>query len=316
MSHPRQIAQIVLASLLLATVVVGCAGPLDRNEEQTLRASLMNSYRSYLQATAPGKVVELKRAPSEVVRELPPERRKQLDEMAGPHAYGNEPLELGPDLQGQSKPPIVHLSLEEAVQLAVKHNIDLQSASLSPAIAETQVVQAEAAFDATFFTTADWASRDTPQPGGNVPGLAGNQTSESFELTTGIRKPLTTGGQAQIQTTIARQEQNPSVFSTNRYYTTDVLLSITQPLLRNFGTDVNLAEVRLAHSARLAEREQLINNLLETVLSVEQAYWDLVLARHSLQVQTRLLDRTVEDRDRLQRRAGIRRQPRAHHRSQ
>ena len=303
---PRDlIRQGGLLAVLATLVTAGCAGPLDRTEEQALRASVINAHRARLQRAAPGDVVELERAPSEVEQELSSERRQQLDQMSGPEAYQQESMELGENLQGSEQVRTVKLALEQAIRMAVKHNLDVQTARLAPAIAETQVTQAQARFDATFFTTANWEKRDTPRPGGFVQGFAGNQQSETFNLTTGIRKPLVTGGQARVQTTLNRQFQDPTTFAVNRFYNADVLVGLEQPLLRNFGRDVNTAEIRLAQNARADQRQELVRNLLEVAFNTEQAYWQLVLRRHELKVFTRLLERTQKDRARLKERAGF-----------
>ncbi|MFW6060318.1 MAG: TolC family protein [Phycisphaeraceae bacterium] len=294
-----------LALLAAGLAVSACAGPLDQSPEAALRESLIEAHRARLQQTTPGEIVEVERAPSEVERALSPQRREELDELSGPSTYEQEPLELGEDLQGDTDSPTVRVSLEEAVRLAVQRNLQAQAARLDPAIAETQIVQALAAFDASFFTTADWAKRDTPRPGGAGFGLAGDQQSEILELSTGIRQPLTTGGVASIETSVSRQEQTPTSFAVDRFYRSDVLLTLSQPLLRNFGTAVNRAEIRLAQSARAQQYENMVQTLEDIAFTVEQAYWDLVLARYQLHVQTRLLQRTITDWEQLRERAGF-----------
>lgn len=300
----RSASLAVLAAGLTATA---CAGPLDQSPEAALRESLIESHRTQLQATAGGEIVELDRPASEVEEALSPERREELDELSGPATYDEEALELGEDLQGQTDSPIVRLSLEEAVRLGVKRNLQAQAARLDPAIAETQIVQALAAFDASFFTTANWTKRDTPQlqSSGVFGPTGGNQQSETLELSTGIRKPMTTGGQVGVETSLVRQEQTPTSLVNERFYSSDVLLTLRQPLLRNFGAAVNRAEIRLARSAREQQYEQMVQTLQDTALAVEQSYWNLVLARYQLHVQTRLLARTVADWEQLRERAGF-----------
>jgi outer membrane protein TolC len=173
---------------------------------------------------------------------------------------------------------------------------------MAPAIAQTQVAQAQAQFDAVFFTTADWGKLDTPQPGGLIPGLAGNTRREDFALGGGIRKPLSTGGFMTAETNVRRQEQTPTFFGTPRFYDSDVLVSLTQPLLRNFGSDVNRASIVLAESAQESEVQRLRATLIDQVAQAERLYWNLVAAKDQLLIQVRLLERTVEDRDRLKKR--------------
>src|SRR5690606_33935326 len=85
----------------------------------------------------------------------------------------------------------------------------------------------------------------------------------------------------------------------NSYYTANLMASITQPLLRNFGSDVTLAEIELASNNRDRSVETLRITLLDTALETERAFWNLVLARQQLLIQTRLLERTIADRDQI-----------------
>lgn len=289
-----------LILMLPAALPMGCAGPLDRTAEEQFREELIAAQRQQLAARSAG-TVEIVRTPSEVEQQLEEEGRIEvLDAMSGPQAYDQlTPEVIGPDLLGEEGAEIVRISLPEAIQQAVEHNLPLAVARLGPAIAETQVEAAEAAFDWLFFTDAEWSKLDTPQPAGSITGLSGDQRDERWSVTPGLSKPLYSGGRFDIQTSLSRIEEDPSFFITPSYYDADVLVSLTQPLLRGLGSDVNRAEIYLAENARRAEVENLKQTLLDLAFSVEQAYWDLVLAQQRVMIQSRLLERTIEDRNRL-----------------
>jgi outer membrane protein TolC len=72
---------------------------------------------------------------------------------------------------------------------------------------------------------------------------------------------------------------------------------LTQPIGRGFGSEANLAAVRLARNAERAEIHALRGTLITTLTQVEEAYWDLVQASSDLMVAQRLLDRGVQVRD-------------------
>lgn len=286
--------------LAVGTLIPGCSKPLERESQDALRRQLIESHRSYLEATAAGPVIEVTRRPSEVEEELVREGRiGQLDEISGPGAYRDAKLDLGTNLLGEDAVAKVTMSLQQAIQLAVKNNLDLQIARLRPAIADTQLTQAEAVFDAVLFTNFDWNKLDTPNPGGTVPGLVGDRQEDTWNLTTGVRKPLTSGGTVFAQTGLSRIDENPSVFAVDKFYRPDIAIGIEQPLLRNFGADVNRSEIFLARNAAATERHNLHDALLQTALNTETAYWNLVFARQQLLIQLRLLERTIQDRDRL-----------------
>ncbi len=290
--------------VVLACWLAGCQGPMQRTEEQSLRESMIAAHRAHLSSVSQARVIELRREPSDVESELSDERRTELDEMSGLSAYKDIKLAPGTDLLGQESVRVVRLSLQEAVALAVKHNLDLQIARMTPAISEARIVQAKAVFDATFFTNINYSKLDTPQPGGFVPGLSGNTKREDVQLTTGIRKPLISGGQITLQTDLNRNEAVPSVFGVNKFYDADVMVNLQQPLLRNFGSDINRTNIVLAQNDRLAEAQQLRRRLLDVVAQVEAGYWEVSFSHQQLRVRVRLLERSTQDRDRLIERRG------------
>ena len=76
-------------------------------------------------------------------------------------------------------------------------------------------------------------------------------------------------------------------------------MTLKQPLLRGFGTDVNRAEIELAGDARKSEVQKLRAKLIDIAAKVEQASWVLVLSVDRLHIQQQLVKRTEEDRRRV-----------------
>jgi len=299
--HPALLRiQVILAC---AVLLHGCSHPLQRQAEQDMHEQLIASNRAYLQAVAPGPVVELGRAPSEVEAELTDERRAELDKMSGPNAYQGQPLPLGADLMSQTNTQTVAMTLHDAIHLAAKNNLQVQFAQFQPTINRAQLDQAHAAFDAVFFSNFNFNKLDTPQPS-SLPGLDafGSVQSDNRKLDTGIRKTLTTGGQITASTSFGRNSRDPSFFAVETFYETDVMVSLTQPILRNFGTDVNKAQIHLTQNAQQQAVQDLRLQIITTTLETEQAYWSLVFARQRLLIQQRLLERTQADRNQLKQR--------------
>jgi outer membrane protein len=301
-SRGASIAKPLLAlGLALAAIPgAGCTNPMDRSAEQRLRESVRASHLAYLNAVAASPNIEIRREFSRVEGELTPERRAELEDIGGPIAHRTQVLELGPDLRGRDTTDTVSMTLQRAVQLAVEHNLEIAQARLLPGIAQAQITQAEAAFDAVAFVNIDLQDLDTPKPPSPTSAaLFGTQQAETYSLTTGIRKLTSGGGQITMQTQFSRIEENPSFFSDDggqfSYYTANVLLGVSQPLLRNFGTDVTRSQVSLARSARRQSVQDLRRTLLETILNTEEAYWELYFSQQQVLIQRALLNRTEKD---------------------
>src|SRR6185436_17640623 len=65
---------------------------------------------------------------------------------------------------------------------------------------------------------------------------------------------------------------------------------LQQPLLRNFWIDQSRADIKIARvNFRLSE-EQLRQTIMDTLLKVEQAYYNLIFARENVKVQATALE--------------------------
>lgn len=305
---------IAAIAMGLVLWIGGCVDPLRRDAEQELREQLIAANRSSLQAVAAGPVIQLQRPPSDVDKELTDTRRARLDEMSGPTAYDDQPLLLGQDLMGQVDQKAVNMTLQQAIHHAAQNNMDVQIAQIQPAISEAAITQAEADFDAVFFGTLNFQKQDTPQPNTSATlATFGAVKQDTRSLNTGIRKNLISGGQLAISTQMARNRRDPSFFSEpagifatprsiNTWYDSNILLSLNQPLLRNFGADVTRANILLATNARHEAVREFHRQLLDSILETESSYWGLVFIRQQLLIQQRLLERTIVDRDQLKQR--------------
>ena len=284
---------------LLTLVWVGCESPFDFSRSQELRNNLISEYQQELRSDDAGPAITARRAPSDVEEDLTPERREELDEMSGYEAYADDKVSYGPGLTQDQDQPMIVMSLPDAVRMSVENNLDIRQARLIPAISEQDLIQAQAVFDFTYFANLNWNSLDTPGP---TPIIgSGDTTSDVIGFGTGVRKisPLT-GGNFTLQTDFSRVRESGGFTGNQRFFTSDVIASINQPLLQGFGPEVAQSEIVLARSARDSSVAQLKANTMDLIVAVEQAYWNLVNLNDALKIQVRLLERTIKDRNTLQ----------------
>lgn len=280
------------AGLMLLT---GCASPLGDKKDQDLRRAVRESAaREIAEAKDNSDPVKLVRENRIEQLRIKPEVLKQLETIAGPISYVDANLPTGRNLYGR---PVktARLTMERAIQSAVQRNLNVEFARLGPAINQQQVVAAEAAFDWVFFTNAQYQSTDQPRTSTSFSSVT-TDVRETSDITTGFRKPLIAGGQLSLQTQFtntASKTQNLAV-TPNPAREANFVVQFDQPLLRNFGSDVALAQVRLTRNAELDEIAQLKGTLLSNVNSTEEAYWNLVQAESDLRILQRLLERGEE----------------------
>ena len=202
--------------------------------------------------------------------------------------------------------PIVRISLREVIQRAAASNKEARVAGYEPAIEETREVEAEARFDPAFFLNGTYeVSRILAPQGGFASDPFNPREFRTLSGQTGIRQLLPTGAQAEwsyrLQSIQGREDftfQNPDdstdQLTFQNYYLSELLLRVTQPLLRDFGTEVNRARITISRNTRRASLLEFRRVLEEQLFNVEQTYWELVQAEMEVRIQQDLLDRSID----------------------
>lgn len=179
----------------------------------------------------------------------------------------------------------LHLTLEGVVRRALANNYLIEMASYSPAIETTRAVEAQAAFDAVFFSNLQKQKVDAP----TAVELSATK-ADFFNWSTGVRKLLASGAEVSTRYELNRSKQEDFAFQIiNPAYRSKIILEMRQPLLRNFGLDFNRSMIVITKNDRrisdLAFRRQVRDLLTE----VEARYWRLVQARRDIIITARLM---------------------------
>jgi outer membrane protein TolC len=199
------------------------------------------------------------------------------------------------------KPPAeMTLGIEEARRLALEHNLDLRVELLDPVIARTLVREEEARFEALFNTTVDYVKTDQPTASRLNPTQA-----KDLRVTPGFELPLITGGTLRLDFPIDRFETNNEFAVLNPGYTTDFVVSFSQPLLRGAGVDVNAQRIRLAFYDYQATQARTKLEVIRVLAAVDRAYWRLHAARQEVTVRRQEYDLTSSQLRRARRQVEV-----------
>jgi outer membrane protein TolC len=138
----------------------------------------------------------------------------------------------------------------------------------------------------SFEAGTDWSMK----PAGSV--LAGAQVSDSrnLDVNTGVAMRSITGGVVSLDFRDKHFENN-SVFQLyDPQYTSDLALTVTHSLLKNFGVGLNGIRIKVAQNNAEISKYQLKAMVTNLVVDVQQTYWDLVLAANDLATRRRALE--------------------------
>lgn len=302
--QPGSIACGLVGLCLLA----GCRSPFAADDGAQLRRDVIARAQASIDREAqPGSVggneIDLSRFG------VDPQRIDELDHLSGPGRHRDAQVNPGKGLDG-SEPQYVRLTLQQAIVTAVRHNLNTEVARIAPEIRQSQVVEAEGQFDWVAFSQANVGQTDRPQAAsalGGVPVEANSIVRDTASVEAGLRSRLYTGGELAISSRVDWvDEKSPgTAFLPDPGSTASVGLEMTQPLLRNFGEEVNKAQIVLASNARRRDVLVLEQRLIQLTAETEAAYWELVFARHRLAIQESLLAETRKTRDELDKRRDV-----------
>ncbi len=206
-----------------------------------------------------------------------------------------EPVEprsvvISPAPPAEALPPEgpVSLTLDEAVVRALQNNRSFRVERLAPGIQRTFEQEELARFDPLLRARAQAARERTEQeaefPLSGIEDVTITEAAVAAALSQffplGTQLNLT----AQWQRSLAHGD-----FSRQGSHTIQAGLTVTQSLLRGYGSDVNLASLRQARLDTQASKYEVRAAAESLVASVESKSWDFVLARRRLEIFTESL---------------------------
>ncbi len=183
----------------------------------------------------------------------------------------------------------VPLTLQGSVLLALERSPELRVEKLTAASQETGIQEALGDFDPSLSASASHRESQTPTSARQsalelaAPSVrVGRDDQGTLELS----QRFVTGTEAAVTADSTRSRSN---FSSEEFGA-NLELSVTQPLLRGVRPSVNLARVRRAENDAVIGRHALVAAVQDLLAGVEGAYWDLHLARRSLDVRVESLE--------------------------
>ncbi len=185
------------------------------------------------------------------------------------------------------------LSLADAVLQALQQNLDITVSRQTKESRLTDIIFEQAKFDPLLSVNGQYNRSVSPvnRPilgfGGSVVGSGEPQSFDqnATQVTVDMTQNLLTGANYDLNFSPSRVfvAGNPQ-FLFNPGYQSGLVFTLTQPLLRNFGKDVNHTFIRLAQNNAKVEEHVFFDRVLTVIATVEQTYWELVFTNESLKV--------------------------------
>ncbi len=201
------------------------------------------------------------------------------------------------------------ITLQEAIELALRNNLDLQVSRTDPAIARLGIKESEGAFDPKFVSGASFDHSETPVAS-NLQSAFGSGSSideDTWTYNGGLQGQLPWGLTYGSMYALNRLETTSGFNALEPEWRAQWKTEITLPLLRGFYWSASDLAVRRSYVLNDVSNEDFRALLNQTVFQVEAAYWDLTAARESETVAEKSLKtaRAVLEQTQVQYEVGV-----------
>ena len=185
------------------------------------------------------------------------------------------------------------ISLADAALRALKNNLDISISRHTKESRLTDITVEQAKFDPTLSVNGQYNRTVNPLNRPVFGGTGGNLNQITIfdqrvgQVTVDATTNLITGGNLDLNYSPARTNVNQDVangFLFNPAWTGGLVATLTQPLLRNAGIDLNKTFIRIAQNNAMVEEHVFRDRVLTVVATVEQTYWEVVFANENLKV--------------------------------
>ena len=204
------------------------------------------------------------------------------------------------------------VSLQDCIQLALGHNLDLQIDRYNPQIALFNLRGDYGAYDPAFTLSGQ---HDHNEAGSQLLGggfIIPGSVSDDNTFSGGLSGVTPIGTTYSLQGNTRDQYGNSFGIDTNGLIVgrpfensgASASITATQPLLKNFWIDNNRLVIRIAKNRLKYSEFTLKLQIMQTITTLEQAYYDLIYTRENVLVQQKAVELAerlvIENRKRLE----------------
>src|ERR1041385_2570134 len=205
-----------------------------------------------------------------------------------------------PDLKPQALPPmpdlrrvgivpsnVLSLSLNDTIRRALQNNNDIETARDDVRIAEQRLKGLYGFYDPVFAVTPNFDQRISPVTsifaGG---GTTGSVKNTSLSVSPSLSKFFEKGGGSyEVQFNNTRTSTNATNSTLNPFYSSNLSLLYTQPLMRNRKIDANRHSIRIQKKVLAQTDSDFRQRTIQIIAQAQAAYWNLVFALRNQQNQ-------------------------------
>lgn len=183
--------------------------------------------------------------------------------------------------------PAAAMTLSDCVVQAVKRNLGVAVQVYSAELADLAVSRSREKFLPAL--SFEFGKQDQNSASYSWIDASDKVKTEYESYDSSLSQAIPFGGSFSISLAGYRNNTNSRFQTINPRYGSTLNFSFSQPLLKDFGWNISRKDILVARNSRDISENDFKKTLLDTVYSVEQTYWQLVLSIESLKVRRQSL---------------------------
>lgn len=199
----------------------------------------------------------------------------------------------GPDLNETDstamKPPVVRLSLIDAIRYGLEGNREIHVFSYEPKQALADIEKSESVYDAHLFADATFR-RDPDLETSDTDIVTDDETTGRL----GIGKPLKTGGTLSTYLEVKNSDSNNRATERTYKHTVAPTIELKQPLLNNIGSKKERTAIKIANYQSNISNAEFRQKAIEVAIKITREYWKLYLYKELVDINQKNLDSAEE----------------------
>jgi outer membrane protein TolC len=192
----------------------------------------------------------------------------------------------------QENQNVMRLSLEQARELALQKNFNIQISALDTESSFANLVGSYGIYNFTLSENLSY-NKATERGITSFRGSATNYQSLNSTLT----RRLFTGADISTGLSVRRSGSNSITSSLNPQFNNGWSINVTQPILKNFGKLATERQIMINSNSVKVNEATFENQVTTTLVDLEGRYWDLVSAYDGLHVAQDALQLAKEQLD-------------------
>ena len=186
----------------------------------------------------------------------------------------------------------MHLSLKDTIFRTLENNLTIAVEDFNSKVKFENINETLSEFDATF--EIDLSVDEKTQQQASAFSAPNKSRGKNHNWDFSLTQKLATGADYEFSFKSGRNKSNSKTLGLNPNYSSSWQFGITQPLLKNFGIDINKRNIYIAQNEVNKSDYTFKTKVIDIISNVENVYWDLVFSIEDLKVKKKSLERAKD----------------------